>query len=271
MRSSRLKIAWFSPLVPESGVTPRYSAEVLPLLGGEMDIEIFVDDATVEAVGHRWRGFPVRSAAEYELDKLESHYDIAICQMDNDEACGFVYKALLATPALVILHEPTLYEFMLGILRDSGKHGDLAYEYDYNYGIPRVGFIESHPALSSLPEGVRFPLIQRLIDCSLGIITHNRVVYSEVLLRHPRGPVAILERPFEPAGLVDTYTETVRSILYQAYHDEEAGGKPGTGMGVARDVLIGEVARALGEMGVEPEIADLMSGVSTAVDSLFAP
>lgn len=193
-----LKVAWFSPLPPSKTGVAEYSAELLPELARHLEIELFVEDPAEHEGQPFTEMFPLYPYWRFEERRRSARYDLCVYQMGNSIAHRFVYLSLVDTPGLVVLHEPMMHHFMLEMLSAGWTELDYTRELDYNYGAGR-GDIETAVAADGT-ELSRFgyPMIQRVVDCSLGIIVHSRHARDVVLAHRSRCPVAVIPHAYVP-------------------------------------------------------------------------
>jgi glycosyltransferase involved in cell wall biosynthesis len=110
----RRKIAYFSPLLqPHSYVTDR-STELLPELARHFDIELFIDDYTVEDewLKHNFKIFNYR-----DYPSLHSHYDLTLFHLGNSNYHAYMYELLLQFGGAIVLDD----SFLSGITDHMGS------------------------------------------------------------------------------------------------------------------------------------------------------
>lgn len=194
----RLKVAWFSPLPPQRSGIAEYSQDLLPYLRKHMEIDLFVEDPKIHQDTPLASEFPIYNYRDYRDMNRPIKYDINIYHMGNNISHRFVYLSLVETPGLVVLHEPMLHHFMLEMLSGTWTWKDYSRELDYNYSVKRED-IETIVGSDSTEESrFDYPMIQRVVDSSTGIIVHSRFARDEVLKHHPPCPVKIINMPYIP-------------------------------------------------------------------------
>ena len=192
----KIKVAWFSPLPPQRSGVAEYCADILPYLREHMDIELFAEYPDSHRGTSLARLFPVFDYRRFPDRQRKAHYDLCVYQMGNDIVHRFVYLTLVEYPGLVVLHEPMLHHLMLRMMSAGWTARDYSRELDYNYGVDRED-VESIVASDST-ELSRFdyPMLQRVVDSSLGIIVHSRYAHREVMKLNPRGPVGFIKQAY---------------------------------------------------------------------------
>lgn len=191
-------MAWFSPIPPVRTGVAEYSEELLPYLEEYMDLELFVEDPELHRGTKLAKRFAISDYRDYGRRKKATGYDVNIYQMGNSLAHRFVYHALVEMPGLAVLHEPMLHHFMLEMLQADWTLYDYRRELVYNYGA-LGGEIERIVAADGTElSRFEYPMIQRVVDCSLGLMVHSEYARREVMKHHPRGPVEVVGHAYVP-------------------------------------------------------------------------
>jgi len=196
-----MRVAWFSPIPPIRSGVAEYCEGLLPHFGGLIDIDLFVDDPELHSGTPLAARFPILDYREFTARHRSAPYDLNLYHMGNDLVHRFVYLTLVDNPGLVVLHEPMLHHFMLQMLTAGWTPSDYSRELDYNYGVRRENIEAIVGTDGSELSRFRYPMIQRVVDSSLGIIVHSEFARGEVLKLGPRGPVRKVNMPY--AGLRD--------------------------------------------------------------------
>jgi hypothetical protein len=103
-----LRLAFVSPLPPLPTGIADYVADVLQLLAGRHEVELFHAQDEVDA-GRLPAGAPVLPAAELPARHRERPFDLAVYQLGNAPAHDFVYEWLSRRPGLLVLHDLVLH------------------------------------------------------------------------------------------------------------------------------------------------------------------
>ena len=103
-----MRLAFVSPLPPAATGVADYAAEVLEILAGRHDVELFHAQAEVEAAR-----LPAGAFLHPVSDLLARHrerpYDLAVYQMGNGRAHDFLYDVVSRLPGLLVLHDLVLH------------------------------------------------------------------------------------------------------------------------------------------------------------------
>lgn len=203
-----MKIAYFSPLPPQRTGVADYSKELLPALTGRAEVDLWVDEPVAcEELPHCriYNYFD-----DPELRHALRDYDAVVYHMGNSPAHRNIYRTLLTTPGVVVLHDFVLHHFFaayyLEALRSPPSY---IAEMAYNYG--GAGEELARTALTSERqlweyEPIRYPLNKRVLDHALGVIVHSDFARRLVVQSHPHLPVVkvnlpvAVAEPFPDAG-----------------------------------------------------------------------
>jgi hypothetical protein len=93
------RLAWFTPLPPARTGVAAYSAEVLPLLAREHEMDVFTDQPTPGAI----------DAHDFVWRNLRAPYDLAVYQLGNSPAHDFMWPYMTRFSGLVVLHDALLH------------------------------------------------------------------------------------------------------------------------------------------------------------------
>jgi glycosyltransferase involved in cell wall biosynthesis len=178
-----LKLAVWTPLPPSASGVADYAAEQLPGLARRFDLTVVVEEPAACAP----LGVPnVRVARAGE--PVES--DLDLYQLGNSAAHAFAYRAALARPGVVLLHDFGLHQLVLGETVERGDREGYLREMRRAHGetgtfvgrqIARALGGELLPAL--------FPLSDRVLEGSLALVGLTRQVVAPAALRLRGRPV----------------------------------------------------------------------------------
>ena len=208
-----MKVAYFSPLNPiKSGVSD-YSEELLEYLEGYGKIDLFIDDFKPSAT---WLHdhFQMHDYRYIYQNNGANGYDINLYHMGNSENHARIYSVLLDYPGIVVLHEPILHHFVFSQTVGVNRVRDYLRELDYCYKAERPTIVKT--TLEDLDENswYKYPMLDRLVDSSLGIIVHSDFARREVLAVNPRANVRKIPLHYSPPPHNNRRPpEVVREIL----------------------------------------------------------
>lgn len=258
-----MRVAYFSPLNPiKSGISD-YSEELLSELSGYGRFDLFVD-------GYRpttpWlhENFDINDHGVFrERYKGGNDYDISIYHLGNNDNHAYIWRTLHDYPGLVVLHEPILHHFLFSQTIGNGRLDDYLRELDYSYNSMRPSIVSTTLEERNEDSWYNYPLVERVVDSSLGIIVHSRFASEIVKKANPEVPVRIIPSHFAPPhGRQGRSRGEVREALGIG-EDEFVLGAFGYMTSSKRiDVLLGLVAR-IKDAGFRVKlllVGELMSG-----------
>jgi glycosyltransferase involved in cell wall biosynthesis len=212
-----MRLAYFSPLPPQRSGIADYSAELLPHLAQHLEIEPFVDDGVrVEpALAER---FPVRPEREFPGLWERGRYDAVLYHLGNNpDFHARIWKTMVRYPGIVVLHEAMLHHLVRGMTLARGDAAGYVEEMRYAYG--RTGLAMARRSLDTgIPLDVwSYPLFERAVDASLGLIVHNETTRRRVLASRPTARVTTIPHHLSlgglPAALDPEEREAIRASL----------------------------------------------------------
>lgn len=196
----RLRVAYFSPLPPARSGIAGYSADLLPHLAARADVTLYAD-GTAAAPG----ALPLHPVAAYPAERWA--YDLPLYHMGNSAHHRAIYNMLLRFPGMVVLHDAFLHHFVADLTLGGGSFAAYAREMGYALGpaaAARLRDIRSGRAPNPLYE---FPLHERLIDASLGLVVHSRFVAEMVHGVRPEARVRVIPQLVVPRSARSRRTE----------------------------------------------------------------
>jgi len=177
-----VRVAYYSPLPPETSGIADYSALLLPALRERIEVEVV----------RRGRTKPPRGT------------DVSLYHVGNSpEAHAWIVDALRRRPGVVVLHELVLHHLIAGMTigRKDGRGYLDALERDS--GLPgrllAHGVLEGRvpPLWEVRPED--FPLAGEVLDCATGLIVHSRYAEDGARRLGYEGPLWRIPHPAWPA------------------------------------------------------------------------
>jgi glycosyltransferase involved in cell wall biosynthesis len=185
-----MRLAFFSPLPPARSGIADYSAMLLSVLAAEAEITAFVAPDARPA-----EGLPPDITCAQVSDFHPYDFDIALYQMGNSIHHTYIYHMLLQHPGITVLHEPYLHHFISHITIGQGDRGAYVREMGYAYGAAGMALARAiNAGQVELPLHT-LPLAERIVDSSLGIITHSRYASQIVMRSRPDAPLAVIAQP----------------------------------------------------------------------------
>jgi len=209
-----MRIALFSPLSPLQTAIADHVEGLLPHLGEFAQIDLFIEEgyapSNMEVVGR----FACHSYREYPT--LASQFDLAIYHMGDEPTFhGYIYQTLQDHPGLVVLHDLVLHHCIAGLTLARGDIEGYVAEMRYAYGEDGEIAARQIVAGGRAQWMYRYPLVERVLDNSRGVIVHNRYAREQLLKLRPHLPVAVIPQHFFlPAGIgMEDHAATLRQQL----------------------------------------------------------
>jgi len=248
-----LKIAYFSPLNPiKSGVSD-YSEELLEYLAGYGRIDLFVDGY---APSSKWMRDCFRI---YDYRRIfENHgrndHDIHIYHIGNNDNHSYVYSVCLEYPGMVVLHEPMLHHFVFSQTVGNNRLREYLRELDYCYKAERSQIVKVTLEERDEDSWFDYPLVDRIVDSSLGMIVHSDFARQKVLEVNPAARVRKIPLPCAPQPADHMRSpELIREILGFKKDDFLIGSVGYLSANKRIDALLRTVAR-LKDRGMKPKL-----------------
>lgn len=170
-----MRIAYFSPLNPMPSGISDYSEELLPYLARHAQIDLFIDDyepSNREIVD----SFSIFHHRDFDRLAGERRYDICLYQMGNSPYHEYIYHRLRRRPGITVLHDYVLHHFLEFITVGRGDLIGYIREMGYAYGLEGTGLARRMFAGGERVQRHQYPLCERAVDSSLGVIVHSDYV-----------------------------------------------------------------------------------------------
>ncbi|HEX4966610.1 MAG TPA: glycosyltransferase family 4 protein [Thermoanaerobaculia bacterium] len=196
-----MRVAFFSPLPPRKSGIADYSAELLPYLAEEFEVELIVDEGLRPAPALAAR-FPVHGHAALSRLLEAGRFDAVLYQLGNNpDYHAAIYRTLLEHPGVVVLHEHVLHHMVRELTLQAGRPAAYVEEMRYSYG--RTGEAAARRGVATgVPlDPWSYPLFERVVDASLGILVHNRFTRDRVLASRPLARIATVPHHLSLATL----------------------------------------------------------------------
>jgi len=199
----RMRIAFFTPLSPLRTAVADHSEGLLPHLATLADVDLFIDEGYTPASTRIKKDFNVYTSRAF--DARSGDYDVALYAMgQNADIHGYIYDVLQRVPGVIILHDTTLHRMLINLTSRRGRIDVYLDAMQQAYGKTDIRIAQQ--VLSGYGEHYvqRYPLIEPVVNPSLGVIVHNDFARRQVLRVCPQARVfTINQHFFVPAGSDD--------------------------------------------------------------------
>lgn len=209
-----LRLGWCSPFPPDRSGIADYSTELISAIDSAQLAEVTLfcndrDEFDVPALTH------LKRYAINDLDKHRFEFDLPIYQMGNHVLHRHIYAQALRHPGILVLHEYILWDLAQAIIVDPAGDRNRFRELIYETRTSEISRLPDRffPNLYNLPND--FSYNRRLVDSSLGIVTHSRYVKDKIYENHSSVPRhKILHQHGQPKIMPFIPTDPVRPIVF---------------------------------------------------------
>jgi glycosyltransferase involved in cell wall biosynthesis len=187
-----VRIAYYSPLPPQKSGIADYSAELLPHLAEHCEIELIVDEGVRPAASLAAR-FPVHGHRALPGLLASGRFDAVLYQLGNNrDYHASIYRTLIDHPGVLVLHEDVIHHLVRDLTLSLGDSAGYVREMAYAYG--RSGEAMARRCVETgVPLDMwSYPLFERAVDASLGVIVHNHFTRDRVLASRPLARIAAI-------------------------------------------------------------------------------
>jgi glycosyltransferase involved in cell wall biosynthesis len=211
-----MRVAYYSPLPPQKSGIADYSAELLPHLAEHCDIELVVD----EGFRPEETRFPVHGHRALPGLLAAGRFDAVLYQLGNNrDYHASIYRSLIDHPGVMVLHEYVIHHLVRDLTLFAGDPQAYVREMRYAYGKTGEAMARRCVATGVPLDPWSYPLFERAVDASLGVIVHNQVTRDRVLASRSLARIATVPHHLSLEGLPEVSDEQAR---------RELGIEPGT-------------------------------------------
>jgi glycosyltransferase involved in cell wall biosynthesis len=190
-----MRIAFFTPLSPLHTAVADHSESLLPHLSELVDVDLFIDDGYVPSNSEITDRFTIRSYRDFPAHV--DRYDAVLYAMGSNASFhGYVYDTLLRFPGVVILHDTLLHRTIINLTIDRGRPEAYLEEMRHAYGLADFRIAARIESGYGDEYARRYPLFERVVDASLGVIVHNGHARRQILRSRPRAWVIQINQHF---------------------------------------------------------------------------
>jgi len=189
-----MRIAFFTPVSPQkTGIADYSEQEILPCLSKFCDIDIFIDENVQPSNKFLINNFSIYPYSDFP--SLKKKYDIPVYQMGNNSMHQFVFDTLEKYPGIVVLHDIFLHGFLWNSSLSKGDYKKYIDLFEYCYGEKGVKIAQIAIDTGVYPE-FEYPLIKKIIDCSLGVICHSDYGINHVMRENKESVAKKINQPY---------------------------------------------------------------------------
>ncbi|MFL6194430.1 MAG: glycosyltransferase family 4 protein [Thermoanaerobaculia bacterium] len=208
-----MRIAFYSPLPPQASGIADYSAELLPHLAAHCEIELIVDEGVRPEAGLAER-FPVHGHKALPGLLAQGRFDAVLYQLGNNrDYHASIYKALIEHPGVLVLHEYVIHHLVRDLTLNAGDPEAYVREMRYAYGRTGEAMARRCVATGVPLDPWSYPLFERAVDASRGVIVHNRVTRDRVLASRPLARIAAVPHHLSLEDVPEIAVEDARAAV----------------------------------------------------------
>ncbi len=181
-----LKVAYLSPLPPQRSGIADYSARLLPYLAEKVELVVYANDLEEEG---SFAGCEVRPLLR--LHDEWWRYDRRLYHMGNSLHHDAIYMYAMRYSGTIMLHDYGLHHLIADRVRHHEDRRLYLRELVYAYG--QDGAERYWRTRGAIPENLfDNPLNRRLLESSLGVLTHSDYVRHQVQSHVADLPVSVV-------------------------------------------------------------------------------
>ncbi len=135
-------------------------------------------------------GLETISSAE-QISLLDT-CDLPVYQIGNNDAHGFVYRAALRHPGVVVLHEANLHHLIAEITIKCGDWDAYLREVQFDGGAPALAYAQAVRRLEVGPDYDGVPMLRRVLQNAKGLVVHSHFVGRLAREQGFLGPLAVI-------------------------------------------------------------------------------
>ena len=204
------RIAWFTPLPPVRSGIARYSVELLPRLGHQFAIDVFVDAADSQPVPGVAGVF---SAHDFVWKHATDSYALIVYQLGNAPCHDYMWPYLVRFPGLVTLHDGQLHHSRARRLLQENRPEHYRAEFCYNHpnADPLATELGAAGLLGALTE--LWPMRRVVLTSSRSMLVHNTRLAEELRDEEAEVAVDVVEMGVPEPPVAVTAGHRVRASL----------------------------------------------------------
>ena len=185
-----VRVAWFSPLPPVRSGIATYSAELLPRLGPEFDVDCYVDRGP-QALALRGPRAPF-DAHDFVWKQQRAPYDLVVYQLGNAPCHDYMWAYLARYPGLVVLHDARLHHARARRLLNQNRFDD--YRHEFRYDHPDATADVAEYAVEGLGGSITYfwPMLRVVMRTARAIAVHNGRVAGELGEQYGDVPIDVI-------------------------------------------------------------------------------
>ena len=197
-----MRIAFFAILSPIRSALADY-AEGLALAmvqNQDVTIDFFINDDYQPDNHQILEKFNIYTYHEFSA-RADQYYSILYWLGDHGRYNGFMLDFIHRYPGVVVLHDLTLHRCVMDVTLNRGDAAAYQAEMRYAYGdVDALEIARQIKTGNGDQLVLEYPLFERIVDSSLGIIVHSKYGRNQILAKRPYASVHHIPHPFFMPG-----------------------------------------------------------------------
>ncbi len=168
------RLAWFTPLAPVRSGISAYSAELLPAIRAQHDVDVYDESG----------------AHDFVPRHLRAPYDLVVYQMGNASHHDYMWAYLLRHPGLLVLHDAQLHQSRaLALL--TRRWRPLDYQAEFKYSHPEAPIEVSNFVIDGKCRTLFgfWPMLRLAVERSRLVAVHNPWLARDLAAQFPASPI----------------------------------------------------------------------------------
>jgi len=197
-----MRIAFFTILSPIRSALADCAEGLILAMAKNQDviIDIFINDDYQPDNNQILKQFNIYTYHKFAA--LADQYQSILYWMgDHGQYHGFMLDFIHRFPGIVVLNDLTLHRCIMQNTLDKGDPATYQFELQYAYG--NVNAIDIATQIKKGQDDqiiLKYPLYERVVDSSLGVIVHSEYGRNKILASHPQSSVKRIPYPFFMPG-----------------------------------------------------------------------
>ena len=207
-------IGFWTPIPPQRTGIADYSHLLLSELVHEWEITVVIDERVVNSFsaveGRAWR--PPEGVDLIDFRAVRpGQFDLNVYQMGNNaEFHAFMHRQALDVPGLLVLHDPSLYDFYVALCGGDKSRAFLD-EAEYDLGGPMQRMPRIRVGKRVQVDRLALLMTRRLVEASAMTIVHSDWACNALLAKTP---YVSIHRVFLPAKVLHRRVPSSRNITF---------------------------------------------------------
>lgn len=210
-----MRLAWFSPLPPIPSGIADYSAELLPLVAEDAEVDVFSPQPGWRKRLHVPRGVGVRPPGSFH--RRADRYDAVFHHLGNNPHHGYVYRAAREGPGIAVFHDFVLHHLIAHLYAEAEPDWK-GYRAVLSEELGEVGSTLTDLRIRHVATGTEhfmFPLNRHIARRARAIVVHSEDAREKMADVAPGVPITVIPHHAgtPPAGVGGVTREAARAEL----------------------------------------------------------